>query len=270
MSTSILYHCFSIRGYTHQSTAFEGSATFFKIEQAKTKLRCSSCGSKNIIRHGQKQRQWQTVPIGSKPIFILFGIPCVECRDCGLIRQVKVDFAQAHKRHTKSFERHVLDLLQHMTIKSVSEHLSVSWDLVKNIQKQNLRKHFSKPKLKALKQIAIDEIAVKKGHTYLTVVMDLASGAIVFVGDGKSSKALEPFWKRLKHSRAEIKAVACDLSRAYIKAVKENLPDAALVFDRFHVTKLMNDKLSKLRTELHQEADEDEKKNHERKSLVAG
>jgi len=102
--------------------------------------------------------------------------------------------------------------------------------------------------------LAIDEIAVGKGHRYLTVVLDLQSGAVVFVGDGKGAEALEPFWRRLRSSRARIEAVATDMSPAYIQAVRDNLPQAVLVFDRFHVVKLFNDRLSAFRRELHHEA----------------
>ena len=80
------------------------------------------------------------------------------------------------------------------------------------------------------------------------------SGAVVFVGDGKGVAALEPFWKRLRASRAKIKAVATDLSVAYIQAVRRHLPRAVLVFDHFHIVKLFNDKLSDLRRELYREA----------------
>lgn len=112
---------------------------------------------------------------------------------------------------------------------------------------------FGKPKLSKLKYIAIDEISVRKGHKYLTLVMDLKSGAVVFVGNGKGAEALLPFWKRLKRSKAEIKAVATDLSAAYIGAVLENLRGVPLVFDHFHVVKLMNDKLTEVRRKLHRE-----------------
>jgi len=141
-----------------------------------------------------------------------------------------------------------------MTILDVAKHLGVSWDIVKDIQKRNLNKHFSKPKLKHLTRIAIDEISVGKGHCYLTVVLDLESGAVVFVGDGKGGDALLPFWRRLRAAHAEIKAVATDMSPAYIDAVTTYLPKATLVFDRFHVMKLYNDKLSQLRRDLQREA----------------
>jgi len=141
-----------------------------------------------------------------------------------------------------------------MTIQDVARHLGVSWDVIKDIEKRNLRKHFAHPKLRKLKRIAIDEISVGKGHRYLTIVLDLGSGAVVFVGDGKGSEALAPFWTRLKRSRAKIKAVAIDMSPAYISAVMENLPEATIVFDHFHVIKLFNEKLSDFRRALYHQA----------------
>jgi transposase len=132
--------------------------------------------------------------------------------------------------------------------------LGVSWDVVKDIQKRYLRRKFSRPKLKHLKRIAIDEISTAKGHRYLTLVLDLDSGAVVFVGEGKGADALVPFWRRLRASRARIKAVAMDMSRAYIQAVETHLPEAAIVFDRFHIVKLFNEKLSDLRRQLYHEA----------------
>jgi transposase len=84
--------------------------------------------------------------------------------------------------------------------------------------------------------------------------MDLESGAVAFVGDGKGADALKPFWKRLRPSKARVEAVAMDMSGAYQSAVRANLPKAAIVFDRFHVVKLFNDKLSDLRRALYREA----------------
>ncbi len=105
-----------------------------------------------------------------------------------------------------------------------------------------------------LRRIAIDEIAIAKGHRYLTIVLDLQSGAVVFVGDGKGGDALKPFWKRQRRCHAKIEAVAIDMSPAYIDAVSTHLPNAKIVFDHFHVIKLFNDKLSRLRRDLYHEA----------------
>src|SRR5262249_30636038 len=143
-----------------------------------------------------------------------------------------------------------------MTIRDVAVHLGVGWDVIKAIPKRDLSRRFAKPKLKHLRAIAIDEIAVAKGHRYLTVVMDLESGAVVFVGDGKGADALEPFGKRLRPSKARIEAVAMEMSGAYQSAVSTHLPKAKIVFDHFHVIKLVNDKLSDLRRALYREATE--------------
>jgi len=78
-----------------------------------------------------------------------------------------------------------------MTIQDVARHLGVSWDVIKEIQKRSLKRRFSRPKLKKLKRIAIDEITSGHGHRYLTIVLDLDSGAVVFVGEGKGVEALE-------------------------------------------------------------------------------
>ncbi|HBI14259.1 MAG TPA: ISL3 family transposase, partial [Desulfobulbaceae bacterium] len=137
----------------------------------------------------------------------------------------------------------------------VAGHLGVSWDVVKDIQKRYLAKQYSQPRLKDLQLIAIDEISIGRGHRYLTVVLDLLTGAVVFVGDGKGADALLPFWKRLKSSKAKIDAVAMDMSPSYISAVSTNLPGATIVFDHFHIVKMFNDKLAELRRDLQREAE---------------
>ena len=254
MSTSLLYQAFGIRGYRYQRTDYLEGEVVFAIEQGRPTLQCPLCGSRDVIAHGAVPRLFRGVPIGSKATHVLLPIPRVECRDCGVTRQVSVSFADPRKHYTHAFERYALELCAHMTILDVARHLGVSWDTIKDIQKQDLQRHFSKPRLRQLRQIAIDEIAVAKGHRYLTVVLDLVSGAVVFVGDGKGADALEPFWKRLRASRAKIKAVATDMSLAYILAVRDHLPRAVHVFDHFHVIKLFNDKLSDFRRQLYREA----------------
>jgi len=255
MSTSFLYHGFGIQGYHYVRTSFKAGRIIFAIKPAPFSLRCAVCGSRQLKRRGTITRLFRTVPIGSKPVFIQLPIQRVECLCCKAIRQVKIHFAEWRRTYTKAFERYALALCRHMTILDVSRHLKVSWDVIKDIQKRYLAKKYKRPRLKHVTRIAIDEISIGRGHRYLTVVLDLKSGAVIFVGDGKGSDALIPFWKRLKYARANIKAVAIDMSPAYIAAVLENLPDATIVFDHFHVIKLYNDKLSELRRAIQQEAE---------------
>jgi transposase len=256
MSTSLLYHGFGIRGYCYTRTEYVEGKVIFHIEQPREKLRCAACGSVDVVLRGQNPRLFRHVPIGGKQVWIYFPVPRVGCRSCSCVRQVVVPFADRRRRFTHAFARYVLQLARHMTIKHVARHLGSSWDTVKEIQKAYLQRHYARPRLKHLRRIAIDEIATRKGHVYMTVVLDLDSGEVVFVGDGKGADALLPFWRRLRASGARVKAVAIDMSPAYIQAVDTHLPDADLVFDRFHIVKLLNDKLSQLRRDLYRQAKE--------------
>jgi len=254
MSTSILYHGFGIVGYRYVKTRYQGKAIIFTICHRRERLYCPVCRSRNVTLRGKTTRRFRTFPVGFKVIFLELEVQRVGCLECHRVRQVSLGFADPRFTYTHAFERYALELSKHMTIQDVARHLSVSWDVIKDIQKRDLTKRFAKPGLKHLKTIAIDEIAVRKGHQYLTVVMDMDSGAIVFVGNGKGADALDPFWKRLKRAQADIQAVAMDMSPAYTSAVSANLPKAAIVFDHFHVIKLFNDQLSNLRRELYHEA----------------
>jgi transposase len=256
MSTSLLYHAFGLRGYDYVKTDYTQGQVVFTVQQRPHTCRCPQCDSRDVVHHGHETRSFKTVPIGHKPVTIVLPIPRVECRACRIIRQVTLPFADPRRRYTKAFERYALGLCRLMTIRDVARHLGVSWDTIKDILKRDLQRRFKKPRLGKLKQIAIDEISVGRGHRYLTVVLNLETGAVVFVGEGKGADALDPFWGRLRAARARVEAVATDMSLAYIQAVREHLGDAVHVFDHFHVIKLFNEKLSDFRRELHREATE--------------
>lgn len=260
MSTSLLYHGFGIRGYKYVNTRYEGGAVHFMIAHKEHNLRCCDCGNRDVVRRGTVMRRFRNLPIGNKPSWVVLDVQRVWCIACNLVRQVKIGFADERRSYTRALERYVLELSRHMTIRGVSQHLGIGWDMVKDIQKRHLKKRFSKPKLHKLTQIAIDEISVKKGHNYLTIVLDLLTGMVVFVGDGKGANALDPFWQRLKRTRNRIRAVAIDMSPAYISAVINNLPDAAIVFDHFHVIKLLNKQLTELRRKLYNEVTDRQQK----------
>lgn len=139
---------------------------------------------------------------------------------------------------------------RHVTIydlKRCSSQIGCELDTIKEIHSNHLKRRYSPPSLEGGECIGIDEFAVKKGHVYKTIVVDLASGRIIYVGEGKGVDALSDFWKRVKRKNISIKYVATDLSAAFIGSVLENCPDAIHVFDHFHVMKLMNDKLDDIR-----------------------
>lgn len=254
MSSQWLYQVFRVQGYRLTKLETEQHRVFLHVEPQEHRVCCSACRSRNVLRRGQSVRWFRNLPVGSELTWVIATLPRVECRDCGLVRQIDSGLAEPKRTYTRAFERYVLELSRYMTIQDVGRHLGVSWDIIKDIQKRNLRRRYAQPRLKHVRQIAIDEICIGRGYRFVTLVLDLQSGAILFVGEGKKADSLRPFWRRLRAARAKVQAVAIDMSPAYLSAVEQHLPQATVVFDRFHVVKLMNEKLTTLRRELHREA----------------
>lgn len=254
MSTrSLLYHGFGLGTMdTLKTTYAEGTVTFH-IRRPLDRQCCPCCHSPNFIRRGTKWRRLRHVPIGEKPVWLRVQLQRLKCRDCGELRFERLPFMDDAKRHTRAFARYVISLSEKMTVKDVAELLNVSWGLVRNIQERYLRQQVKKRKLGKLRYLAIDELAIGKGQTYVSVVLDLETGAVVYVGDGKSADSVRPFLRRLRRAGTQIEAVAADMANSYHLAVRESFPKAALVLDRFHVVKLMNDKLTDLRRDLQRE-----------------
>jgi len=110
MSTSLLYHAFGLRGYGHVCPAFRQGQIEFKVCQAPDTLRCSACGSDRLIHRGQVIRRFKTLPIGGRPVVIVLPIQRVGCQSCGVVRQIRVAFAEAQKSYTRSFEHKQIDV----------------------------------------------------------------------------------------------------------------------------------------------------------------
>ena len=256
MNPSYLYHAFGVRHQECTKTEYKGNQIIHYIQTRKDDLRCPECKSRKIIRSGSIYRDIRSVPVGHRETILRMKVQRIECKSCGCIRQEDIHFVTGKRSYTNKFARYVVGLSRIGTIKDVALFLNISWDTVKDIQKRYLQRHYGNPDLSKLEYIGIDEFAVRKGHVYKTIVADLLTGQVVYVGDGKGADALDGFWKKVRKAKAAIKAVATDLSAAFISSVKENAPDAALVFDHFHVLKLMNDTLDKLRRQAYnQEAD---------------
>src|SRR5579863_1490900 len=110
MSTSLLYHAFAIRGYQCVRTEYQGGNVAFTIQQAPKTFRCEACGSCDVRPRGRVVRQFQSLPIGSHPTVVAFSIPRVACQACGVVRQVKLQFADPRRTYTRAFERYALEL----------------------------------------------------------------------------------------------------------------------------------------------------------------
>lgn len=144
----------------------------------------------------------------------------------------------------------IVEAARFMTLSDVAGWLRLSWDTVKAVVKRRLTKDYRKIGYRHVRHIAIDELYLGKARKFITLVVDLDSGRIIWVGEGRGGDALREFWRRQKQSRGRLRAVAMDLSGAYAASVRAHAPHAVLTFDRFHLIKLMNERLDDLRREL--------------------
>lgn len=255
MQTSFLNQMMGVEDHVCTHTEYKHGGSILHIQTQKDKICCPRCHKKDYVCCGTVTRDFRSLPLGSRPITLRKTVQRICCSHCGCVVQEEIPFAKEKRRYTKRLAKYVQELCRYMTIKAVAEHLGLSWNTVKEINKEHLRQKYGKPSLKGLKVIGIDEFAVKKGHVYMTIVADLETGRVVYVGDGKGKDALEGFWKRLARNKCKIEAVSTDLSGAFISSVREHLPEATLVFDHFHVVKLANDALDKVRIDTYKGLD---------------
>ena len=251
MNSSFLYHAWGL--YTHECTReeYKGNTIILHIQAKEREKVCPRCGKRHLVKNGYRIRDFIGLPIGGKKVLIRMKVQRYKCRDCDYDQQESIPFATGSRSYTHRFAKYVVDLLRGMTLQDVSNHLGVSWDTVKEIHSTYLERHYSPPSLKGVENIGIDEFAVRKGHVYKTIVVDLDSGRVLYVGDGKGAGALTKFWRKVKRKGIKIKHVATDLSAAFIASVMENCPEAVHVFDHFHVVKLMNEKLDDIRRKVY-------------------
>lgn len=245
MSTSLLYHAFGVKGYRYVRTFYEDGSVRFVLEPKVP--RCPGCSSVRVIRRGLRWRTLRSLPIGRRAAFLVVQVPRVECRRCGALAEMDPPFADRRRTYTHALERYIVDLCRITTIKAAADFAGVSWDVAKDIEKRRLEGRYGKLVLRGVRYMAIDEIAVRRGHRYMTLVADLGTGRVLYVAEGKDARALLPFLKRVRRARARIKAIAMDFSAAYALAVRTALPKVPVVFDRFHVVKLLNERLEELR-----------------------
>ena len=103
MSTTLLYQVYSIRGYGYRSMKSVPGGVEFTIVQPRDRCRCAACEGSNVILKGVKKRRFHAPPMGKKRVTIVLDVPRVECRDCGVLRQVDIGFARPMRRHIRAF-----------------------------------------------------------------------------------------------------------------------------------------------------------------------
>lgn len=197
--------------------------------------RCSGCRLPAPSIHRHRLRAVRDLNLAHARVDLLIPHRMVRCAQCG-IRAEHHDFVSPHRRATERFERAVGDLCRVLPIKAVAEHFGIDWHTAKEIDKRRLEREVGTPDYQGLRLLAVDEIAVHKGHRYMTSVLNVETGAVVWMGQGREKATLLRFFAELTPEQLQgIEAIATDMSAAYREAIQEAVPHVNLVYDLFHV-----------------------------------
>ncbi len=198
-------------------------------------LVCSGCGGSADGVHDTAERWVRDLPMFDAQTHLLVHRCRVRCPACGP-RLEALPWLSPHARVTNRLAESVARLCKVLPIKHVAEHFGLGWDAVKAIDKAYLDRTLGPPDLDGLEQIAMDEVAIRKGHTYATVVVEPRSRRVLWVGHGRGREDVRKFYELLGPDRcAALKAIAMDMNPGYVEEAKAQCPLAQLVYDLFHV-----------------------------------
>ena len=194
-------------------------------------------------------RRVRDLSCGDTRVYLEIEVRRVSCRSCKRVKRERLDFLADNPFYTKRFAWFVGRRCRASTIQDVAKELHLDWHTVKALDKQYMKAQLERAGTPAPKAIGIDEISIRKGHTYRIVVSDLIRGRpIWFGGADRSEASMQQFYDWLGEKKAHgIRLAVMDMWKPFRKATQDRAPQAAILFDKFHVMRHLNDALDKIR-----------------------
>lgn len=235
--------------FTRQSVSEKGDMAWLVAEpDERFRPVCHICGSPSTGVHSFVRRALRDLHMGAAKVWVNCKYRKIHCPQCQGVRVENLDFFHPYQRVTNRLARYVHELCKLLPVTQVSEHLGLDWKTVKNIDKVFLEEEFGATNYDNLRILAVDEIAIQKGHKYMTVVLDYENGRVVWMGRDRTADTLKAFFEGMSQEQKQgLKAIAMDMWKPYIKAVREQVPQVKIVFDLFHVVCAFNGVIDKVR-----------------------
>lgn len=226
----------------------------------KTAGLCPECGASSPI-YDHLERRWRHLDTCQFKTLLVAQVPRTNCPSHG-VKQMNVPWAVGPRaQFTALFESLVINWLKAASVSAVAKQLKLSWDEVFGIMRRAVDRGMARRKPDNLLFVGVDEKAYQKGHKYFTVMCDLDRVRVLDVSLERKRESLnELFGKLTLEQKSSIKAVAMDMWDPFVKATQEQVPQALIVFDKFHVSKHLNEAVDRVRKveakELSQTGDE--------------
>jgi len=241
---------YKARGYVIEKIAIKGDQKTVTLKRDKRFGKsCPFCLSERTRLKEISTQSARDYPIGDA-VFTTIHYPAVQiyCIPCGQYRTIRPALMDEQARVTRRYMEYVSRLCRKTPASEVAELLGHSPTTVCDWDKRVLQRKLPKPNLNRLRILLVDEKSVRRGHKYVTVVMNGDTHEVLFLEEGHKKETLMRFIDKLNTAqKSRIQAVGIDRGGAYLSAVREALPEAAVVFDKFHIIQNMNAAMDEIR-----------------------
>ena len=223
----------------------KGRIDFEFAFRRSAKFVCPACGAEGQPVHGMLRRSWHHLNFFQYEAYLHAGVPRTQCGGCGKVHQVAVPWARPNSGCTRLFEALGLTLCKVLpvNVNTVAQHLAVGDDALWAILHRYVEQARAQEDFSEVRCVGIDETASRRGHNYVTFAHDMDARRLLFGGEGRDQTPVLAFADDLTAHGGDPKAItdaSIDMSKAYIAGVGKHLPNAGIIFDRFHIIQLAN------------------------------
>ena len=215
---------------------------------------CPECGRECSIHDSAPERTWRHLDTMQFTTLIRARTPRSKCPDHG-VKTMVVPWAPPLGRFTLLFERFAVDVLRaSATVSQACELLRISWDTAHEIMRRAVERGLERRQLEDLKHLGMDEKSFRRGQSYITLLTDVDNSRVLDVVEERTAEAANQLWETLTPEQKQtVEAVAVDMWEPFIRTIEQQVPDADIVHDKFHVSKYLGEAVDQVRRTEHKE-----------------
>jgi transposase len=254
---TLLNHCYRFKRFVYGTCRFEGNGDIIRIivpivPRKNSKPQCSGCGLFGTTYDHLQPRLFEFIPIWGIPVLFEYSMRRLSCATCNITVE-SVPWATGKHQKTLPYMGFLASWAEDLPWKRVGERFHTSWHTVYRAVQWVVDYGLAHRKLDNVTAIGVDEIQYQKGHKYLTLVYQLDQGCrrLLWVGKERTMESFREFFTTMAESipdfREQLKFVCSDMWKAYLRVIREEVPNALHILDRFHIRAKFSDALDKVR-----------------------
>lgn len=232
-----------------------GSQTLtLSLEYVGQQVECPECREKCGMKDHAPERQWRHLDAMQFQTVLVARVPRCDCQHCG-VKTIAVPWAGKHARFTLLFEAFAIEVLQAAAnVQAAATLLKIDWSTAHSIIERAVSRGLQRRSLDEVQHVGIDEKSFGRGHDYVSIMTDMEGSRVLEIAPERTLDACDQLWKTLSQTqREQVQAVCMDMWQAYESSTEKNVPQARIVYDRFHITKYLKEAVDKVRRSEHKE-----------------